>query len=192
MDDYQGLLEHLRNAAANSDWNACRSALKPLVSLISTAHVTELLSSLFTVFFNQSKIDLSNNSIEFTATRPTQLKELIDFSQKMLPVIVEDFTPGVGNFTNSMLSIAKLKDLEVYSEQYLDNIINAFSNAIMAILANHWGRQNPDLWNRASEPKTRNDEFIPLKDFSRNTEKIVLGKTLWHKLAGDIELILSR
>lgn len=195
-DNYQERLASLRNAASTRQWNDCRENVKSLLTATPQVDIARLIT-------RQIKRFLSNASNTYpddtevvneisSLGEVTSFKMMLDRTKRIYLVLEKRSNqPGVNNFRNALKHLMNLDVIEGSPEKYFDDLTDALSGILMAILSHEWGKRNQDLWNKSFRQEARSDAFILAKHFWPDPGTVALNEKLWNEVADDIEAALT-
>jgi hypothetical protein len=191
----QEILQDLRNAAKQDEWNLCRDALKKLLPDLNASDSLKIITRLARrfladVFKSYPEDEKLGTSIE-TLNNITSLNRL-NQQGILIDSILKKYwdSPGVSNFRNAFKGISKPEQYFEHSGDDVDVLVSLISRIVTAIVINNYWYENPEFSATFFGSDTRKAVFMVAYHDS-DPKQIALRESLWTSVADELEIALK-
>lgn len=144
IDEYQKILQPLREIKSFKDWNACSNSLTQLVPHLSSHDLVQIITKLIRRFLTNAlnHFPESNDLIQSLAALDSVPSfEILSKQAQVVYGLLKSRagSPGINNYRNQLKSLAKFETFHNEMQEDIEIVVDAISGIVMGILAYYWG-----------------------------------------------------
>ncbi len=194
-EQQQEILEALRNAAKQDQWNQYRESLAKLLPDLkendSIKIIVRWAQRFLSDFFRFHPEDENIGRAIEALNNITSLEGLNQQGQLIDSLLDKYWNwPGVSNFRSVFKGISKPNQYFGHSGEYIDTIISLLSNILLAIETNNYWGDNPEFSKTFFGPDVHKAIFMLVRHHS-DPKQIALRQSLRIEMINDLDAALQ-
>jgi hypothetical protein len=193
-DQQREILQTLRNAAKQDQWNLCDESVAQLLSDLTGIDAITIIVRQAHRFlgdlFQMHPDDESLRRVLEALNDITSLEALNLHGQLINPLLDTYWNwPGVSNFRNALKGISKPEQYFDHSDNPIETMVSVLSRILTAIVMNNYWGSNP-AFSATFFGKDVRKAVLMLGNHHSDPKQIELRASVWSEIADELEKAL--